>query len=175
MANFLRNAFIESENNYGLLKPFGVIRSRKESKKNAQQAFDTLLQLVSSNDIVYKKLSELHFTVDSDNRCLLAMIPRSKVSTELYVDAIEIDANVWITEELNSIQRYFIQFELAGIIEVVPMYIEDRDIIVFKMQSIYETDIEESGKFKNCSIFITIMWITILVLSLTNILTLILQ
>lgn len=150
----------DSEDFYDLLKPFGVRRNMAESKKHSIAAFTKLGMLIEGNDAVYKRLSELHFKVDEEHRCLIAVVPRGKVTPDNHEDIVLIDAQTWIQEELNSIQPDFIRYDLVGEIEVVPEFDPIKDIVIYRMQSVYEADIEKCEELLPMSNFITKLYFT---------------
>lgn len=157
---------------YYCLLPFGAAIVYNQHRRMLVSDFDTLCSMTDLQDDVYKVLSTLQFKIDAKHHDLRALQPRGAVCPDSkQVNAVELDSMIWISDKLRPIQKYFEQYDIGGDIIATATYIEREDNVLFTLQSIRQSIIEDMQRFISINKTTTIMWLIWLSCIVTTICT----
>lgn len=147
--------------------PFGTAIAYAKSLRRQQLDFDTLVTLTDTNDDAYKKLAHLQFKIDDVHKELRMTIDRAKICpTAIDKDTVELDATIWLNEQMLDMQHQFAAFGLDERLVASAFYEQQADMILCTLQSV-ETDIQaDMLRFMSVNRLCTVLWLACVALVL---------
>ena len=147
--------------------PFATLLHLAKIRRRIAFDFETMQTMIDVNDDAYKKLTQLGFRENEVGKDYRAFIDRGRICPNVMdKTTVEVDASVWMNEQLQSIQNVFALYELNGVTEITANYDTQRDAVLFIIQSKFNILLDDCQRFLIPNILTTVLWCTTIVLSI---------
>lgn len=154
--------------------PFGTFIQYAKYKKQANIDMSTIIELIDINDDLYKQLKTIGFAYDIRHNELRVLLDRARICPNAAdVLTVEIDAEVWLNEQLRQFANLFYQFDIDYNEEIAKRatYYPDKDAVLLRIYSIY-ADVAADAKqslFTNGTLSISLLLNVVLIILLCTI------
>jgi hypothetical protein len=146
--------------------PFATLIHTRQIRKRILTDFEAMQTMIDINDDAYKKLSSLGFKENTGGLDFRAYKDRGLICPNVMdTTTVEVDASVWMNEQLQPIQKVFAMFDLHDVTEITANYDQQHDAVLFIMQSNFKTLLDDCQRFVLPNIIMSGLWIAVIVLS----------
>lgn len=176
----MKQLFIKFSKMYWCVLPFVTLIYLFKRRKQAKSEYDALCDIIEGDldtDLA-NKLDKLHFKYDDKHQELIAVHQRSSiVPNAVDKGTVEVDAAIWMTEQLIEVERTFNRFNLQGKFECYPVYVDNiategyaatSDVIVFHLHPLVQNEIQDIEQFAIANTVVTILDALLLVSMFVN-------
>lgn len=146
------------EETYYCVIPCMTFLKAYQFSRNVELTYASMNEMINVNDDAYKKFSELGFTTDDKHRCFKAFIDRARVCpTAMDKETVELDAMVWLNDQLRSTQQTLYMFNLTEDIHITATYDVARDAVLYVMRPVAFDFAQDIKHFLHVNAVVTVL------------------